>query len=151
MAGRAQQAVERFVNGYNCSQAILSTYGDLYGIDEVTAFKLAEGFGLGMGGFKDECGALTSTFMTLGLANSDGDLGKGTTKLDTYAKVKEAGKAFEESLGSMMCGELLRKEKEMKAEATAEQLEESKGKNLICIACVKWAAEYLDKELGLAE
>ena len=148
MAGRMEKAVEKFVGGYNCSQAILSAYCDLYGLDEVTAFKLAEGFGLGMGGFKDECGAVTGTFMVLGLSNSDGDLGKGTTKLDTYAKIKAAGQAFEENFESMMFRDLLRKEKGMKAEATPEQLERSNGKNLICIDCVKWAAEYLDKELA---
>ena len=67
---RADKAVEKFVGGYNCSQAVLSAYCDLYGIDELTAFKLAEGFGLGMGGYKDECGAVTGMFMVLGLENS---------------------------------------------------------------------------------
>ena len=149
MAGRAEKAVEKFVGGYNCSQAILSAYCDLYGMDEVTAFKLAEGFGLGMGGFKDECGAITGTFLSLGLSNSDGALGKGTSKLATYAKVKGAGEAFQEEFDSMMCGDILKKEKDKRAAATPEQLEKANGKKLICIDCVRWAAEYLDRELGL--
>ena len=147
MKARAEKAVEKFVGGYNCSQAILSAYCDLYGIEELTAFKLAEGFGLGMGGFKDECGAVTGTFMVLGLANSDGKMGEGTSKHDTYKKVKEMGQAFQEQFDTMMCGELLRKERSLKEAATEAELAASNGKNLICIQCVKWAAEYLDKQL----
>ncbi|MBE6020357.1 MAG: C_GCAxxG_C_C family protein [Firmicutes bacterium] len=145
---RADKAVEKFVGGYNCSQAVLSAYCDLYGIDELTAFKLAEGFGLGMGGYKDECGAVTGMFMVLGLENSDGEMGKGTSKQSTYAKVKECGEAFKEELGTFMCGELLRKERDMKAAATPEELAASNGKNLICIKCVEAAAKLLDEKLG---
>ena len=145
---RADAAVEKFIGGYNCSQAILSAYCDLYGIDEVIAFKLAEGFGLGMGGYKDECGAATGMFMVLGLENSDGELGKGTTKQSTYAKVRECGDSFKEEMGTIMCGELLRKERDMKAAAAPEEIEASNGKNLICIKCVECAAKILDEKLG---
>ncbi len=148
MENRVNLATEKFLNGYNCSQAVLSAYCDLYGIDEVTAFKLAEGFGLGMGGYKDECGAVTGMFMVLGLENSDGELGKGTSKLDTYAKLKEAGKVFEDKFGTLMCRDLLKMEKEMKSNASAEELAAAKGKNLICIQCVKCAAQILADRLG---
>ena len=145
MSDRVNGAVERFLNGYNCSQAVLCAFCDKYGLDEVTAFKLAEGFGLGMSGYKDECGAVTGMFMILGLANSDGKLSEGKTKLDTYAKIKEAGEEFKAQMESLMCRDLLRKERDMKAAATAEEIEAAKGKNLICIKCVKLAAEILDK------
>ena len=145
MINRVNLAEEKFLNGYNCSQAVLSAFCDLYGLDEVTAFKLSEGFGLGMGGYKDECGAVTGMFMTIGLANSDGKLSEGATKLDTYAKLKEAGEEFKEKMESLMCRDLLRKERDMKAAASQEQIEASKGKNLICIECVKCAAEILEK------
>lgn len=147
MADRAGLAKEKFINGYNCSQAVLSAYADLYGIDETTAFKLAEGFGLGMGGYKHECGAATGMFMVAGLANSDGELGKGSSKLDTYAKIKECGEKFDKEIGTIMCGEILRKEKDMKAEATEEELAASNGKNLICIKCVETAGKILDELL----
>lgn len=145
---RCNTAIEKFIGGYNCSQAVLSAYCDLYGIDEVTAFKLAEGFGLGMGGYKDECGAVTGMFMVLGLENSDGELGKGTTKQSTYGKIRECGDLFKEELGTMMCGELLRKERDMKAAASTEEIEALNGKNLICIKCVECAAKILDEKLG---
>ena len=145
---RIEKAVDIFTtNGFNCSQAILCAFCDLYGLDEVTAFKLAEGFGLGMSGYMDECGAVTGMFMTLGLDNSDGKLTEGSTKLDTYARVKEAGESFAEKRGSIMCGELLKQEKELRANATEEQLKEAGPKKLICVQCVRTAAEYLAENL----
>ncbi|MDO4482204.1 MAG: C-GCAxxG-C-C family protein [Bacillota bacterium] len=148
MSKRVDSAIEKFVGGYNCSQAVLSAYCDLYGIDEVAAFKLAEGFGLGMGGFKDECGAVTGMFMVLGLENSDGELGKGTSKQSTYAQIRECGEAFKAEFGTMMCGELLRKERDLKAAASQEEIDKSNGKNLICIKCVECAAKILADKLG---
>lgn len=145
---RIEKAVKIFTtNGFNCSQAVLCAYCDLYGLDEVTAFKLAEGFGLGMSGYKDECGAVTGMFMALGLDNSDGLLTEGRTKLDTYARIKEAGEAFKEKHGSIMCGELLKQEREMKANATEEQKKAAGPKNLICVECVRTAAAYLAENL----
>lgn len=148
MSKRTAMAVEKFVGGYNCSQAVLSAYADRYGLDETTAFKLAEGFGLGMGGYKDECGAVTGMFMVLGLEYSDGELGKGTSKQGTYAQLRECGDAFKEELGTMMCGELLKKERDMKAAAAQEEIEKANGKNLICIACVECAARLLAEKIG---
>ena len=152
MAARAQEVMKKYLSGgYNCSQSIISGYCDLFGLDEKTAFKLSEGFGMGMGGFLDECGAVTGTFMVLGLANSDGLLEKGTTKHDTYRKVKEMGEAFQSHFDTMMCGELMAKEKALKAAASAQELEEARGKKLICVECVRWAAQYLDQALGLRD
>ena len=33
------------------------------GMDEINAFKIAEGFGSGMGGLRHTCGAVTAMFM----------------------------------------------------------------------------------------
>ena len=49
-------------------------YAEELGIDEETLFRISEGFGAGMGGMMQTCGAVTAMFMALGLANSSGDL-----------------------------------------------------------------------------
>ena len=146
MERRGQKAVEKFVNGYNCSQAVLSAYCDLFGLDETTAFKLSESFGLGMG-MKKECGALIGMLMVGGLASSDGNLGQGTSKQDTYKVARAFSEAFEEEMGTTLCGELLKKEREMKEAASQEELDATNGKNLICTKCVKMAGELLDEYL----
>ena len=47
MESRVEQAVALHQKGYNCAQAIICTYCDLFGVDEQTAYKMSEGFGLG--------------------------------------------------------------------------------------------------------
>ena len=145
---KKEKAIELHDKKYNCCQAVVCSFAEELGIDEQVLFKAAEGFGLGMGGFKDECGAVTGMFMVLGLENSDGELGKGTSKQSTYAQIRECGEAFKAELGTMMCGELLKKEKELKAGASQEELDKANGKNLICIKCVKCAAGILADKLG---
>lgn len=50
MESRIEIALDKHRHGYNCAQAIVCTYCDLFGLDEETAFKVSEGFGGGMGG-----------------------------------------------------------------------------------------------------
>ena len=58
-------ALSRFAEGFNCSQAVFSSYAE--GIDEATALKIASGFGGGMGRMAETCGAVTGAMMVLGL------------------------------------------------------------------------------------
>lgn len=58
---------EKFVKGYDCSQVVCSYFADRFGMDEVTAKKMAAGFGGGMQQGKT-CGAYTGALMVLGLA-----------------------------------------------------------------------------------
>ncbi len=144
----SEKALENFYKGYNCAQSVLCAFSEQAGLDEETAFKIAEGFGLGMGGYKDECGAVTGMFMTIGLKNSDGVLdGTSTTKKDTYAILREAGKDFEGKTGAIMCRDLLAMEKEMAANASPEEIKAACGKALICVKCVKTASEYLENNI----
>lgn len=107
MESRVQKAVElRNVHGYNCAQAVLCAYADLFGLDEKQAYKIAEGFGSGMGGMGDTCGAVTAAFMVIGLRNCDGELGGKSTRPDTYGRIRELADAFKAEAGSITCREL---------------------------------------------
>ncbi len=64
---RIENAVSRFAEGYNCSQAVLSAYAEQLGVDGETALKIAAGFGGGLGRMAETCGAVTGAFMVLGL------------------------------------------------------------------------------------
>ena len=83
MESRIEQAIARHHMGYNCAQAIVCTYADLFGIDEQTAYKMSEAFGFGMG-MMEVCGALTGGLMLAGLQNSAGVETPGSTKAATY-------------------------------------------------------------------
>ena len=101
---RIQKADELHKAGMNCAQAVACSYCDLFGVDEKTVFRLAEGFGAGMG-IQSTCGALTGLIMLLGLKNSSGST-ENLTKASTYKLVKEAAEKFKAKNGSIICAEL---------------------------------------------
>lgn len=137
MKGIKETAVSKFnEKGYNCCQAVACTYCEELGMKEEDIFRLTEGFGLGMGGLMDTCGAVTGMFLVISLANSAGDMEHPlTTKMDTYARFREAAKLFQEKMGSIYCREL----------------KNQNGKQPLpcCSQCVEAAASLID-EMGYA-
>ena len=63
MINHEEKAHELFKQGYNCAQSVFAAFCDVTGIDFETAIKLTSGFGAGMGGMRDTCGAVTGMFM----------------------------------------------------------------------------------------
>ena len=107
MKAKKEIAVTKFKQGYNCCQAVVCAYCEECGVKEEDAFRMAEGFGSGMGGLKDTCGAVTGMFLTIGLANSAGDMEHPMkTKADTYRKFRESAAKFKEENGSIYCRDL---------------------------------------------
>ena len=74
-------------------------------IDEETLFQISEGFGAGMGGMMETCGAVTAMFMALGLKNSSGDLQACDTKPQTMRLVRELAAKFKAVYKEAMNGE----------------------------------------------
>ena len=103
---RVAEIKDKHTRGYNCAQIVLCSYAEELGIDEETLFRISEGFGAGMGGMMQTCGAVTAMFMALGLANSSGNLQACDTKPQTMKKVRELAAEFEKKNGSMVCREL---------------------------------------------
>ena len=103
---RVAEIKDKHTRGYNCAQIVLCSYAVELGIDEETLFRISEGFGAGMGGMMQTCGAVTAMFMALGLANSSGDLQACDTKPQTMKKVRELAAEFEKKNGSIVCREL---------------------------------------------
>ena len=106
MESRINITAEKHAQGYNCAQAILCTYCDLFGMDEETAFRVSEGFGLGMGGMQSTCGALSGVLMLAGLKNSNGLVNPGSTKGSTYSLAKKLAEEFKEMNSTTICKEL---------------------------------------------
>ena len=103
---RVAEIKDKHTRGYNCAQIVLCSYAEELGIDEEMLFRISEGFGAGMGGMMQTCGAVTAMFMALGLANSSGDLQACDTKPQTMKKVRELAAEFEKKNGSSVCREL---------------------------------------------
>lgn len=106
METRVQLAGAKPKQGYNCAQAVACTYCDLVGLDEKTMFRLAEGFGSGMGCTNGTCGAISAACALAGLKNSTANLEAPDSKLSTYALSGAMMNAFEEKIGSSVCREI---------------------------------------------
>ena len=71
---RVKEAQNKHKQGYNCAQAVACTYCDLLGMDEKTAFRAVEAYGLGIAKRYETCGSICAMMMLAGLKNSDGNL-----------------------------------------------------------------------------
>jgi C_GCAxxG_C_C family probable redox protein len=84
---------------------LLAGFGELYGLDRSTAFKLGRAFGAGMG-MGRECGAVTGAMLVLGFKVQEASDEK-ETRFKVYALNKELVLLFEEKHGSIICKDLL--------------------------------------------
>lgn len=108
MSEQSQHAIELHHAKYNCAQAVFCTYAPQFGLDEKSAFAVAEGLGGGIGGrHSSTCGAVTGMVLLAGLLNSSGDIQKGVTKKETYDLVAHLMEEFEKKNSSSICSELL--------------------------------------------
>ncbi|QHI72628.1 C-GCAxxG-C-C family protein [Aminipila terrae] len=105
MSERVKQALANHKKGYNCAQSVVCAYCDLFGIDEKTAFKMAEAYGLGMGTM-GTCGAVTAMAMVAGMKLSDGNLQAPATKKNCYHMMQRMTDAFFEKNQSINCSEI---------------------------------------------
>ncbi|MDY2778184.1 MAG: C-GCAxxG-C-C family protein [Collinsella sp.] len=99
------RAAELHETGFNCAQSVLCALAPALGIDAETAFRLAEGFGAGMGGLTETCGAISGAVMALGQTESDG-MEAHASKGRTYRLARELCRGFQEMNGSTVCREL---------------------------------------------
>ena len=104
---RRELAKENFMNGYNCSQALVLAFEDMVPIDRESLLKLASSFGGGMGRLREVCGSVSGMFMIAGLLYGYDGPETGQVKADHYARIQELARRFEETHGSIVCREML--------------------------------------------
>jgi C_GCAxxG_C_C family probable redox protein len=104
---RSRRAVSCFKDGFSCSQALLSTYGDQFGLNQELALKVSGAFGGGMGRMGETCGAVTGALMVIGLKYGKTRADDEQTKEKAYALVKKFVKKFKTRNGSIVCRQLL--------------------------------------------
>ena len=73
MMTRTERAVEYFMNGANCAQAVAAAFADLMGMDEKTVLRMTAPFGGGLARQREVCGAVSGMCMALGVLYGYGD------------------------------------------------------------------------------
>lgn len=103
---RVTEAARKHKEGYNCCQAVICTYADLLGIDEKTAFRASEGFGLGISKEYRTCGSCCAMVIAAGLKNSDANMEAPASKMATFDLGHSLIDRFEAKNGTSICKEL---------------------------------------------
>ena len=127
-----------------CSQAILATYGPLFGFDRDEAIRIARGFGGGMGRLSETCGAVTGAFMAISLKFDGTDK---QTKEDNYALMQEFARRFKSKHHSLNCTQLL--DCDLGKPEDQAKFRELGRMQSHCICYVREAAQHLEELLEL--
>ena len=87
--------------GYNCAQAVAMPFCEEMGLDAALVKKATEGFGAGMGGRTQTCGALSGAVFVAGMLNADAT--NPASKMDTYKVCAKMSEDFVTHCGSGVC------------------------------------------------
>lgn len=107
MENRGEKAKALFMQGYNCSQAVVGAFADLLDEDEQTLYRIADGFGGGLGRLRLTCGGVAGMAILAGLRYSSGKPGDLDNRTQVYQAVRKMAAMFEEKNGSIICRDLL--------------------------------------------
>ncbi len=98
-----ERAAAKQAGGYNCSQAVACAFCEEVGVDELTMFKIMEGFGGGIGARECVCGAISGAVAVVSMMRSTGCLEAPNSKKETYALTGELLADFVAKNGSYVC------------------------------------------------
>jgi C_GCAxxG_C_C family probable redox protein len=143
MRDRCEIAVDKFLSGYNCAQSVLYSYCDDLQLDKNTALKLACGFGGGMGGKEEVCGAVAGGIIVIGLKYGRGLADGRPATEQTYKLARELMNRFAEMHSSYICRKLLN-DCDIMTEEGKKYFKENDLINKKCKECVKSAVQILD-------
>ncbi len=112
---KTEKTVNLHMSGeMNCTQAILTVYGEAFGVDPDTAKLLGGPFGGGLGGMGKTCGYIIGALLVVAHAKSGQD----------KREINEAGKKlitlFEKKHETLMCKELLGIDKDIPSKERVE-------------------------------
>lgn len=139
----AEQAQALFMQGYNCAQAVFAAFCDETGLTQQQALKLASGFGGGVGGMREVCGAVSGLTLTLSAIYGYDAPDDRAAKLALYHGVQEAAERYRAENGSIICRELLGLSQDLKKVDPAPRTQEYYKKRP-CPELVAMAAQIAD-------
>jgi len=142
MSSKPDAAVDCFKGGFNCAQAVYSTYAEDFNIKKTDALRVSCGFGGGMGRLQETCGAVTGAIMLIGCKH--GKIKKEDTESTdlTYELVREFADIFSAKHGSISCGTLLGCN--LRTPEGQQVFKEGNYKELKCCRYVHDAAEIVE-------
>jgi len=114
--------------GLNCSQALLTVFGEQFDMDAETAKMFGRPWGGGMGHLAETCGYLTGAILVLAMAHNHKD--EGQARDDVFEAVRELFSRFEKRRGTTSCKELL--DADMSTEGGQRKIKQEQLVKKIC-------------------
>ena len=139
----SEKAVELFLQGYSCSQAVFGAFAKDLGIDESLAFKLSSPFGGGFGRLREVCGAVSGMLMVFGVLYGYDTPDNGEIKKEHYAKTRELCEKFKEQHLSIVCKDILKEKAQVGG--TPDKRTEKFYQERPCVRCVRDAATIIEE------
>jgi C_GCAxxG_C_C family probable redox protein len=139
---KEEQAIVSFRSGLNCAQSMVTAYSDELNLDETMALSISCGFGGGMGRLQQTCGAVTGSYMILGVYTCKKISENSERKEQTYKLVRNFNEKFKQINGSTDCLSLLKCEIQ-----TDEGHRYAKENNLfekVCEKCISDSIRIID-------
>ena len=105
---KEKKALGTFKSGLNCAQAVLTAYSDDLSFDNSLGINISCGFGGGMGRLQETCGAVTGSFMVLGIYNGKKYPDNADKKEVTYSMIQNFSEKFKSINGAIDCKSLIK-------------------------------------------
>lgn len=108
-ASHRDRAVAYFMQGYNCAQSTAAAFAEDFGLEVGLVLRTCAGYGGGVGGMREMCGAVSAMAYVAGLhagAYSPKDL---AAKNALYDRVRRMVRQFVDQHETSCCRELLQK------------------------------------------
>jgi C_GCAxxG_C_C family probable redox protein len=134
MKKREEKAIGIFRSGLNCAQAVLTAYADDLNINSDLAVNISCGFGGGMGRLQETCGAVTGSYMVLGIFNGNKYSDNKDKKEVTYSMIQKFSERFKSFNGTTDCKSLIKCD--LKTEEGQRYAKENKLFDTICEKCI---------------
>ena len=145
---RVAKAERLFREGYNCAQAVVAAYCDIYGMDEELGLRIAASFGAGLGRMREVCGAVSGMAIIAGLENGSIKTGDSEGKKANYDLTVKLVEEFKKKNGTIICRELLGLDKlrdRQKVDTTPQVRDENYYKTRPCVEKVIECANILEQ------
>jgi C_GCAxxG_C_C family probable redox protein len=142
---RISVCIDRFRNGSNCSQSVLSAYADILGCDENAAHRMGTGLGAGIGRKQYVCGAINGGALILSALYGNEGKDDIANKEVAMEKVRQYMSDVEKEFKSCQCGDIIGMD--ISTPEGRRQANEAGLFGTVCVSVIKKVCQLLDEEI----
>ncbi|NTV45766.1 MAG: C_GCAxxG_C_C family protein [Chlorobiales bacterium] len=144
-ASRVSLCIDRFRNGSNCAQSVLSAYADVLGCDEKAAHRMGTGLGAGIGRKQYVCGAVNGGALVLSALYGNEGKDDMQNKEIAMQKVRQYMMDVENEFSTCQCGDIIGVD--ISTSEGRQHAHETGLFGTVCVSVIKKVCALLEEEL----